>query len=189
MNNINTKETIIDLLSKVNRDGMEELISFLEKSDYFTAPASTVHHASYKGGLADHSLHVYRVLNMKSKAYKRNLPEETIILTGLLHDICKVDIYKNVKKWRKNDNGKWEEYEVYAAEDNFPAGHGEKSVIILQKFIKLSDLEIMMIRYHMGPFISKDEYPSFHRAIDLYPDIVLLFTSDFESSAIYEKSK
>ena len=45
------KEQFLELLKTVNREGINELIEFLEKSDFFKAPASTRFHGSYEGGL------------------------------------------------------------------------------------------------------------------------------------------
>ena len=35
------KEKFIELLRSTNREGIEDLIAFLDKTDFFTAPAST----------------------------------------------------------------------------------------------------------------------------------------------------
>ena len=56
------KEEFVNLLRSSEREGIEDLIKFLEKSDFYTAPASTRYHGSYKGGLLEHSLNVYKTL-------------------------------------------------------------------------------------------------------------------------------
>ena len=56
------KEEFLMLLRSVNREGMDELINFIEKSDFFKAPASTRFHGSNEGGLLEHSLNVYKIL-------------------------------------------------------------------------------------------------------------------------------
>ena len=58
----NLKNNFIDLLKSTKREGIDNLISFIEKTDFFRAPASTRFHGSYKGGLLVHSLNVYECL-------------------------------------------------------------------------------------------------------------------------------
>ena len=90
------KEEFLSLLKKVNRDGIDDLISFLEKSDFFKAPASTRFHGDHEGGLVEHSLKVYEILKHKIENNIKGvtIPEESIIIIGLLHDICKTNFYK-----------------------------------------------------------------------------------------------
>jgi len=139
--------------SLITRDGRDELLDWLTHSDFFTAPASTRYHGSYEGGLLEHSVNVYRCLVrlIAHAGLKDRYSDETVAIVSLLHDICKVNLYKigtrNVK-----ENGVWVQKEVYEVDEKFPCGHGEKSVIILQNFIKLSADEIMAIRAHMGGF-------------------------------------
>ena len=45
--------------NNIHRDGLEDLLSWLQKSDFFTAPASTKYHGAYEGGLCEHSMDVY----------------------------------------------------------------------------------------------------------------------------------
>ena len=99
------KEQFLELLKQVNRDGMDKLISYIEKTDFFKAPASTRFHENYEGGLLEHSLNVYNLLKEKlsHKPYSDiiNASNETIILITLLHDLCKANYYtidyRNVK--------------------------------------------------------------------------------------------
>ena len=65
---IKMKEKFLELLKTVKREGMEDLINFLEKSDFFKAPASTRFHGNYEGGLVEHSLKVYEILSHKVKS-------------------------------------------------------------------------------------------------------------------------
>ena len=52
------KQRFLELLRETKREGIEDLIKFLENSDFFTAPASTKFHGDYEGGLWEHSLKV-----------------------------------------------------------------------------------------------------------------------------------
>lgn len=191
-----TRERIINLLRDADRDGMEDLICWLQnETDFFTAPASTKYHNFYEGGLAEHSLAVYELL--KEKNEKFNLfGEDTCTITGLLHDICKVNFYtkekKNVKKGTKiNDWGKevanWVEEEVYVVKDTNPLGHGEKSAMMIMEFITLTKLEQSMIRWHMGFSEPKENYRILNNALEMYPAIVALHTADLEATYLIDK--
>jgi 23S rRNA maturation-related 3'-5' exoribonuclease YhaM len=196
------KIQIIQILAQTGRAEIESLITFLENSDFFTAPASTKYHGAYEGGLAEHSLFVWHVLKEKNKYYGLGLSEDTMAITALGHDLCKIGFYTKemksvlkgkikVKKNKKVDGqwqeveeevNDWQQEEVWEVKDGFPVGHGEKSVITLLKYIQLSDLEIAMIRWHMGGYVAKDEYRDMSSAMEMYPAIVALFTADMEVS-------
>lgn len=183
------KEKIIVLLSGTGRTGIDKVIKYLEETDFFIAPASTNYHGNYEGALAEHSLNVYELLKTKNKQYDLGLSEETMIIAAILHDICKVNLYHKCTKNRKNEKTqKWESYEGYGFEDDFPVGHGEKSIIRLQQFIKLTRDEIFMIRWHMGP---NDENWSntnaMNKAFSLCKGALALHTADMEASYLLEE--
>lgn len=189
------KQQIIEILLEVKREGIDKLIAYLEESDFFTAPASTKYHGSYEGGLAEHSLNVYTCLLEKNVTYNLGLDTETIAITALLHDVCKINFYKkglkNVKEgkkldWKGREVDNWVEKEVYEVEDNFPVGHGEKSVITIMRFIKLTDLEIAMIRWHMGAFEGLNNL-ALQNAMNKWPEVVALHTADLEATYIIEE--
>ena len=192
----NTKETIISLLESTKRLGIEKVIEYLNNSDFFTAPASTKYHSSFEGGLAEHSFNVYTILKDKvSSLYPEKLSIDTVIITALLHDVCKINFYKkekkNVKKGTKlNQWGKevanWVEEEVYVIDELFPYGHGSKSVYLLNKMIELTDLEALMINFHMGFTEPKDSWIHLNNALNKHPEIILLHTSDLEASYLHE---
>lgn len=143
-------ERFNDIYSCIKRKGADALYENLSCSGFFTAPASAKYHGAYPGGLLEHSLHVYdRLMAMpESKEYS----EETIAIVSLLHDICKVKSYKQEKKKQKQPDGTWKEVDVYGYTNDFPIGHGEKSVIMIMRYMHLSDEEIIAIRWHMGGF-------------------------------------
>lgn len=183
------KNKIISLLKAVDRDGIDELIKYLEeRTDFFIAPASTRFHGNYKGGLAEHSINVMNILKEKNERYSLNLSDESIVIIGLLHDICKVNFYKNSMKLRRNYEGKWEAYKTYVIDDGVPLGHGEKSCIIIQQFINLTLEECMAIRYHMGAYLPKDEYKNLENAKNRFPLITAVYTADVEASSYLEKT-
>lgn len=152
------KGAILDLLRRTNREGIEELIDYLEKSDFFTAPASTKFHGSYAGGLAEHSLNVYNTLEFlyDSLQYVEfntpEIPEDSRIIVALCHDLCKINTYHDDFRWTKDDNNQWVQVPQYKKDPLLPMGHGAKSVFILQQFISLSVPEALAIFWHMGAY-------------------------------------
>ena len=136
------KEEFIELLRSTKREGIENLLNFLEKSDFYTAPASTRFHGNYEGGLLEHSMKVYEIFKEKIKASGLSTPEDTIIIAPLLHDICKTNYYKVDYRNAKNARGEWEKVPYYAVEDTIPYGHGEKSVMMITEYMKLTNEEI-----------------------------------------------
>ena len=104
------KEKFLSLLRSTKREGMEKLIEFIEKTDFFKAPASTKYHGNYEGGLLEHSMKVYEILKekVKNSPIEINVSEESLIIIALLHDICKVNFYKVDYRNAKNSFGEWE---------------------------------------------------------------------------------
>ena len=178
------KEEYIELLKITNRNGIDKLIQWLEQTDFFTAPASTKYHLSKKGGLLEHSLNVYDEL---VNEYGVSDSISSLIIVALLHDICKANFYSISERNVKKVDGKWIKEPYYTVEDQFPVGHGEKSVMIIQKFIKLTDEEIAAIRWHMGAYEPKESYNSLSRAFSKYPLALMLHIADLKATYIREK--
>lgn len=175
------KGKYLKTLCNIQREGIENLANFLINSDFFTAPGSANNHNNYAGGLCEHSL---LVMNEALRLRMIYLPPdmcETVILVSLLHDICKVNFYKESTRNVKID-GVWGQQPYFSIEDQMPLGHGEKSVIIAQQYIKLTTEEIMAIRWHMLGFDdSAREYGgslALRNAANKYPLIVLLHMAD-----------
>lgn len=199
---LNNKEAFINILKFVNRPGIDKLIDWLEnKSDFFIAPSSASFHGAYDGGLCQHSLNVYdAATKLYASAKEFALPEkdmnsitmENIIIASLLHDLCKTNFYKKVTKVFKDDaTNTWHHYYAYEIEDNFPLGHGEKSVIMAQNFIKLTGNEIVAMRWHMGAFdpgctISPYEKPALNNSMNTCPLLVVLQSADVMASYLME---
>ena len=182
------KEEFIQLLKETNREGMDKLIEFLEHSDFFKAPASTRFHGSFEGGLLEHSMKVYEILKEKVKnaSIEINVPEDTVIITALLHDICKANFYKVDYRNAKNELGVWEKVPYYTVDDQIPYGHGEKSVMMITEYIKLTPEEKYAIRWHMGFTEPKEVYSTIGIAYKKYPIALLLFEADLEATYFFD---
>ena len=136
----------------ISREGIDSLLNWLEGTDFFTAPASTRYHGCREGGLVQHSLNVYSQLKKLCEFYAVDtVSEESIAITALFHDLCKVGCYKTEMRGRKNKDNQWEQYPTYTFREDFAyGGHGAKSVYLVQSFIWLSPDEASAINCHMG---------------------------------------
>jgi len=135
----------------IKRDGLEKLIDWLEESDFFEAPASTMYHGAYAGGLCEHSLDVYRMaVNLQKGGFCDALSEESVAVAALFHDLCKVNCY-SVEFRNKKIDGQWQSVPVYVFDERQAfGGHGSKSVYIAQSFMSLTLDEATAINCHMG---------------------------------------
>lgn len=189
-------------MSNVQRDGIDNLMNFIRKSDFYTAPASTRFHSSYKGGLLRHSLNVYKCLEEKLTSPRwqevlKSTKFESIILVSLLHDLCKTFFYETEYKNKKvySDTGTkrdaggrydWETVEGYTINDKYPLGHGSKSVIFIQQFMRLDMTEITAIVHHMGFSEPKEDYNSVGKAFEMHPLALALHEADLEATYLME---
>ena len=179
----------------IHRDGAEELLKFLlsSGSDFFVAPASTRFHLSVEGGLVEHSLHVYHCLkDYLSRPRVRNdyglsFTDETVAIVGLLHDLCKVNVYQKSMRNVKDKTGTWVQVPSYDYSDALPYGHGEKSVYIISGFMKLTREEAFAIRYHMG-FSDTEEKNNVSAAFEKFPLSFALSVADMEATYLVEGS-
>ena len=179
--------------AKIKREGADKLLDWLLKSDFFKCPASTKFHSACECGLISHSLNAYnRYVKNLEKEYGENwnekISEESVAIIGLLHDVCKVNYYKQEFRNVKED-GIWIQKPYYTVDDKLPYGHGEKSVYIISSFIKLTREEAMAINWHMGGFDSRvlgGSY-SLSTAFYSYPLALIFHVSDLEATYLDEK--
>ena len=188
------KEEFIEIFkANITREGSDRLLDFLEnKSDFFTAPASARYHGAFEGGLCEHSLNVYHCLaaylerERVQELYGMEYSPESVALVSLLHDACKIGCYKKSFRNVKNDaTGQWEKVPTYTFDDPLPYGHGEKSVYIVNGFVRLSREEAMAIRWHMG-FSGPEDNRTVGQALQKYPLAFALAVADMEASYFLE---
>jgi hypothetical protein len=173
-------------------------ITFLKGTDFYSAPSSASFHSNYEGGLLDHSLLVYAAACKLKNVYLELKPElaswlddNSIIISTLLHDVCKTEFYKPKQKWKKDENDQWVSYNSFEISDSFPIGHGEKSVIMLLAIgLKLTPEEMIAIRFHMGSWdgalLTNDVKYSYQSAMNECPLLPLIQTADNTSSLLLE---
>lgn len=190
------------LMGEINRPGIENLMNYIRESDFYVAPASAKYHCAYEGGLLEHSLNVFDCLvkKMDSEIWGQTLTDlgrESIILTSLMHDICKTNYYciemKNKKVYsdegkRVDSNGRydWQSVPGYSIEDKIPYGHGEKSVMMVEQFLKLKPVERYMIRWHMLFTEPKELWGTIGLAIQKFPSVLAISEADLESTYLLE---
>ena len=192
------KELFITLLRGTGRKGIDNVIEGIEKLGFFKAPASANNHLAEEGGLLQHSLNVYAQAVMISGDQKSlhpqisdKIPVESIAITALLHDVCKAEVYRQVEKFRKDKDNRWEKYLAYENDQSHcPLGHGEKSVIrLLRMGLDLTEDEIYAIRWHMAGWDLSDyreSRDSFRRACEKCQLLSIIIAADELATRITE---
>lgn len=187
------KEEFLKIFDEnIKRSGAQELRDYLCKSDFFTAPASARYHSAFEGGLCLHSINTYKRLKKLAEAewgerWQDKISGETVAVVGLLHDVCKIEYYKqdlrNVKV-----NGEWTQVPFYTTEEKLPYGHGEKSVYILCGFLRLTREEAISVNWHMGGFDYrvKGGSASAGETYEKFPLALLLHIADLQATYIDE---
>ena len=175
--------------TNIHREGTDRLLEWLQTTDFFTAPASTRYHCACPSGLVQHSVNVYEVM-MEKHFDPETDSAESFALCALLHDVCKAQFYKISTRNVKNEKtGQWEKVPYYTIEDAFPYGHGEKSVFLIERFVRLKPAEATAIRWHMGGFDDAARGGNFSISVayDKYPIAVKLHLADLEATYLREK--
>lgn len=175
--------------ANIHREGADRLLEWLQTTDFFTAPASTRYHCACPAGLVMHSINVYEVM-MEKHFDPETDSAESFALCALLHDVCKAQFYKVSSRNVKNERtGQWEKVPDYVIEDAFPYGHGEKSVFLIERFVRLKPAEATAIRWHMGGFDDAARGGNFSISVayDKYPIAVKLHLADLEATYLREK--
>lgn len=194
---MNSRERFIEIYNaNIKREGADKLLEYLmsPQSDFFTAPASMRYHSSCEGGLCQHSLNVYDCLHSYLGSERtraligQTYSEETIAIAALLHDICKVGVYKTGYRNVKDEKGAWQRVQVYEFDDKLPYGHGEKSVYVISGFMKLTREEAFAIRYHMG-YSATDDQRNVALAFEMFPLAFALSVADSEATYFIETNK
>ena len=163
----------------ITRPGADRLLNWLETTDFFTAPASTRFHGACECGLVMHSINVYNA--MMQHFFEAGDNAETFAVCALLHDVCKANFYSVEMRNRKNEQGRWEQVPFYVVSEKFVYGHGEKSVFLIERFLRLTAEEAVAIRFHMGAFDDSTRN-AYAQAAEQVPLAFWLHTADMMAS-------
>ena len=179
--------------NKLNFVLTEEFFTWLKENGFFTAPASTKYHGSYEGGLFDHSMAVTR--RLMELTMDNNIVwhrKESPFIIGMFHDLCKCDQYikkegslTDIEGFTAHGDGLYH-YEYNP--NTLLKGHGTKSIMLLSQFIKLTEEEMLCIRYHMGAYGNeedqKTEWAGFDAAIRKFPTVFWTHAADMLASKV-----
>jgi hypothetical protein len=177
---LESKKRFKEVALGLNRPGVDRLVEWLEnETDFFLAPASRTHHGAFEGGLVHHSLNVMdaaeqmaRVLfNLKCVSINLN----SLILVALFHDVCKINLYKKIdEKWERTNRAS--------------LGHGEESLLMVQRFVDLTEEEQHAVRWHMGGFdhAVKGGEQSLGNSYEKFPVAVLLHLADMAATYLLD---
>lgn len=158
-----------------NEETVMKLGLMLDKMGFFDAPASTKYHGNYPGGLFDHSFIVTTSLISLTKRMELKWKRpESPYLVGMLHDLCKTDQYTIQEDGSITFN------------KNLPlCGHGDKSVIIAQSMLDLTEEEVLCIRWHMGAYETDTNlWNNYGAAIEKYANVLWTHTADMMASRV-----
>ena len=196
------KEQFKTLASSIEREGITELLNWLETTDFYSAPSSTRFHADYEGGLCAHSLNVYANMCVLRDQFCPELPLESVLVGALFHDLAKVNFYEEYAQNKKvySPNGSkrdelgkfdWVAVKAYkvkdvADRDFVLSEHGVNSYVLLHKYVKLSHSEAAAIMNHHANkengYTMRDLTEVFNR----YPLATLLHLADMLAAYITE---
>lgn len=200
------KEEFISLINSINREfNKERLIDWLEnKSDFFTAPATTKYHCAYEGGLCEHSLNVYYALKNLNYGYmpelvatseeieqgihKYKYDEDTLKIVGLLHDISKANYYEMFSRNVKDSNGNWTQVLDYKVrDDKFIYGNDEQNTeFMVSTFIPLTLDEKVALLHKSGGKAFDSTQENIPTIFTKYQLAVLLHCADMLSCYVLE---
>lgn len=199
------KERFIALCHEhIRRDGLEKMLNYLEKTDFYTAPSSASFHLNEDGGLCLHSMNVFDTackiyehiarpaIQSGVSPFTEEISMDSLAIVCLFHDLCKIKLYHKANRWKKDDNNRWMSYPGYELKDDFPFGHGEKSCLMLSWYMRLLPEEMLAIRWHMGMFDiaengSSQRY-SYYAATEKSALVNILQAADQLTSKILEKT-
>ena len=171
------KQRFMELCNEhIHRDGLDKVLAYLEKSDFYIAPSSSRFHLNEDGGLCLHSINVFeaacKIYNEMAKPaimdgtspFTEEVSMESIAIATLFHDLCKIKLYHKADRWKKDEHNRWVTYPGYEVKDDFPLGHGEKSCLMLSWYMRLKPEEMLAIRWHMGMFDMGESGSSLRRS-------------------------
>lgn len=206
------KNRYIQLIKSITLEGsnIQGFLDWLEKSDFFTAPASAKYHCNHTGGLCEHSLNVYdnliKLVNdfasrceyhesdngmSASKEIVPNYSADSLKLVALLHDISKTNFYEQFDRNVKNDAGEWiktKEYRTKDAHDRFIYGnHEQNSEFMAHSFFPLSVEESAAILHHHGGLSWDSAKDDIADVYERFPLALLLHTADMFATFIDER--
>lgn len=139
-------------LIKTKRDNIKELIECMEDGGFYESPCSGAHHLAEPGGLLEHSLNVLTLARDLARAWESTIPEESIIISALLHDLGKMGDHgkPNYAENYLKDGSRSSAKPYITNTDLVYIPHEVRSVLIAERYIYLSEEEERAILWHNG---------------------------------------
>lgn len=139
-------------LIKTKRDNIKELIECMKDGGFYESPCSGAHHLAEPGGLLEHSLNVLTLARDLARAWESTIPEESITISALLHDLGKMGDHGK-PNYAENylKDGSRSSAKPYITNTNLVyIPHEVRSVLIAERYIYLSEEEERAILWHNG---------------------------------------
>ena len=185
---VDYRKIITEALTKTRREGVEDLLAYMDETGFFTAPASGGNHSHTQGGLAEHSVNVMTVAEKMGVALfggaGYNEIQVSVVIAALLHDLGKCGDYGK-KMYVENilKSGKQSEAKPWKRNPELlPLDHATRSIKLATLFIDLTEEEEFAIRYHDGLYETANYGVKGHET-QLY---MLLHWADMWSSRVLE---
>ena len=153
---VNCADIIRDALMKTNREGIIDLLDYMNEIGFLEAPCSGGNHLAKKGGLAEHSVNVLTIAEKIGVALlggaRYNEVQDSVVIAALLHDLGKCGDYD---KPMYVDNilkaGKPSEAKPFKRNPELSAvPHAVRSIKLATLFIDLTEAEEWAILCHDG---------------------------------------
>lgn len=187
----NIKNRTEELLLSTDRQGIAGLLVEMDGMGFYTAPCSTQYHLSYPGGLAEHSLNVYELMNKLSGILYPEVDKSSVIICALLHDLGKAGQFGKPNYIINMLKGRGKNAEPYQSPTKPYIGNPEllyidhevRSIQIAGRHIDLTEDENWAILMHNGMY-GNFKYQIQGKETPLY---LLLHMADMWASRVTEK--
>lgn len=188
---LDNKKYVVDRLLETKREGMEDLIDYMDEIGFFSAPCSGGNHLCCEFGLVHHTRNVIMAAENIGYALlgKQKYMEirDSVTIAAALHDLGKCGDYgkqmyvENILKSGKRSDAK----PFKQNKELLPLDHATRSIKLATLFIDLTEEEEFAIRYHDGLY-ERANYAVNGNETALY---IILHTADLWSSRITEGGK
>lgn len=187
----NIKNRTEELLLSTGRQGIAGLLVEMDEMGFYTAPCSTQYHLAYSGGLAEHSLNVYELMDKLSSILHPEVDKSSVIICALLHDLGKAGQFGKPNYIINMLKGRGKNAEPYQSPTKPYIGNPEllyidhevRSIQIAGRHINLTEEENWAILMHNGMY-GNFKYQIQGKETPLY---LLLHMADMWASRVTEK--
>lgn len=187
----NIKNRTEELLLSTDRQGIADLLVEMDEMGFYTAPCSTQYHLAYPGGLAEHSLNVYELMDKLSGILYPEVDKSSVIICALLHDLGKAGQFGKPNYVINMLKGRGKNAEPYQSPTKPYIGNPEllyidhevRSIQIAGRHIDLTEDENWAILMHNGMY-GNFKYQIQGKETPLY---LLLHMADMWASRVTEK--